>query len=110
MRLWVLALAPLAFHSGVVFAGPQAVGNLTTSEPGEPRPASLNFRLVQDADFDPAPVHHSGMIAQTRVMPNATIGVGILKAAPKKLGSGDWRQDSGAPRSRKAAVSFQLKF
>jgi hypothetical protein len=34
----------------------------------------------------------------------------LLRARPKKPGSGDWRLDSGAPRSRRAAVSILLKF
>lgn len=110
MRLLVLALVPIAVHSGAAWAGPQATGSFSISEPREPRAPRLNFRLVQDPDFDPAPVHHSGMIARTQVMPNGTLGIGLLKATPKKLGSGDWRPENGAPRSRKAAVSFQLKF
>lgn len=70
----------------------------------------LNLRIVRDPDFSPEPVHNSGMIAQTEVAPNATLGFGILKAAPKRPGTGDWRLEPGAPRSRKAAVSFDFRF
>ena len=66
--------------------------------------------MVQDPAFDPDPVHHSGIVGETEIAPNATIGIGLLRARPKKPGSGDWRLDSDAPRSRKAAVSIQLKF
>jgi hypothetical protein len=50
------------------------------------------------------------MIAETEVAPMTTLGVGILKGAPKDLGPLDWRLDPGAPRTRKAAVSFDFRF
>ena len=70
----------------------------------------LNLRLVRDPDLAPDPVRHSGMIAQTQIAPNATLGFGILKAAPKRPGPGEWRLDPAAPRSRKAAASFDFSF
>ena len=79
-------------------------------EPRSGNPPRLNFRLVEDPVFAPGPVHNSGMIAQTPVAPNASIGIGLLKAAPRKPGSGEYRQENGPTGSRKAAVRFVLKF
>ena len=107
MRIWVLALVLIPLHAGGAHAGPQPTG-LLAIPPQSNRP-NLNFRLVQDPEPSASPVHNSGMIAHTNVSPNAIIGVGLLKTAVKKPGSGEWRQDS-APRSRKAAVTFQLRF
>ena len=70
----------------------------------------LNFRLIEDPMFASTPIHNSGMIAQTPVAPNAMIGVGLLKASPRKPGSGEFRQENGANGSRKASVRFVLKF
>ena len=110
MRLRVLALVLVPLHSGGAIAGPTAAGSLIISDrPDTPR-ARLNFRLVQDAEPSTSPVHNSGMIAHTSVSRNAVIGVGLLKAAAKKPGSGEWRHEGAAPRSRKAAVTFQLRF
>jgi hypothetical protein len=55
-------------------------------------------------------VHNQGVIAQTEISPGATLGFGLLRASPKKLGSGDWHLDRGAPRSRKAAIQLQWRF
>jgi hypothetical protein len=55
-------------------------------------------------------VHNSGIIAQTEIAPGATLGLGLLRASPKKLGSGEWRLEPHAPRSRKAAIQLQWKF
>lgn len=89
-------------------AAPRHAPSVRDSAPlSKPR---LNLRIVRDPDFSPEPVHNSGMIAQTEVAPNATLGFGILKAAPKRPGTGDWRLEPGAPRSRKAAVSFDFRF
>jgi hypothetical protein len=70
----------------------------------------LAFRLVGDSASSSRRSHHAGMIAETEVAPMTTLGVGILKGAPKDLGPLDWRLDPGAPRTRKAAVSFDFRF
>jgi hypothetical protein len=106
--LVALALYPLL--AGGAHAGPLEIGAFSAVEPAKTHSPKLNLRLVEDAEPDPAPIHHSGMIAQSQIAPNATLGIGILKAFPKKLGSGDWRPEQGAPQSRKAAVTFRLKF
>lgn len=91
-------------------AGPQAGPGLLTGEARPHAKPTLNFRLVSDSEFDPGPVHNSGMVAQSQIAPNATVGIGLLKAAPKQPGSGDWKLDNGVRHSRKAAVSFRLRF
>lgn len=78
--------------------------------PRESETRTLKLRLIEDPVFSPGPVHNSGMIAQTPVAKNATVGVGLLRVAPRRLGSGEYRPDAGAPSSRKAAVRFTLKF
>ena len=71
---------------------------------------NLSLQIIEDPAVGQEPIHNSGMIAQTQVMPGGVLGVGILKAAPNKFGAGEWRADPGAPRSRKAAVTFKLRF
>jgi hypothetical protein len=96
--------------AGQAHAGPQDHPLTGAAQPDGRFHRGIGFRLVQDPAFDPDPVHHSGIVGETEIAPNATIGIGLLRARPKKPGSGDWRLDSGAPRSRKAAVSILLKF
>jgi hypothetical protein len=107
--LTAVAMGTLALV-GRADAAPRHSGPLTIRDvPTTPQPR-LNFRLVRDPDLAPDPVRHSGMIATTEIAPNATLGFGILKAAPKRPGPGEWRLEPGAPRSRKAAVSFDFRF
>lgn len=90
-------------------ADPQPVRPFKTSQPESHAHRSVSFRLVADREFDPAPVHHSGIIGQTAVAPNASIGIGLLSSRPKKP-SGNWTLDNGPRSSRKTTVSFLLKF
>ena len=103
---WMLMpLAAVPAHSA-----PLSQGSIIVPEPKSERPAFLKFRIVEDPVFAATPLHNSGMIAQTPVAPNATIGVGLLKVSPRRAGSGEFRQERGTPASRKAAVRFVLKF
>lgn len=110
MRHGFLVLASAIVIAGQAHAGPQAGPSLSAPRADKHAHRAIGFRLVEDPIFDPDPVHHSGIVGQTEIAPNATLGIGLLKAKSKKPGSGDWRLDSGAPRSRKAAVSLTLKF
>ena len=83
---------------------------IVVPEPKAERLPGLKFRIIEDPVFAPTPVHNSGMIAQTPVAPNASIGFGLLKASPRKPGSGEYRLENGEKGSRKAAVRFVLKF
>lgn len=103
---WILVpLAAFPAHSA-----PLQVNPIVVPEPRSERTPRFNFRIVEDPVFAPGPIHHSGMIAQTPVAPNASLGFGLLKVAPRKPGSGEFRQEHGATGSRKAAVRFTLKF
>jgi hypothetical protein len=110
VKYGLIAVALGMVLAGAAHAGPQSGPGLMRGEPKAHSRPTLNFRLVSDSEFDPDPVHHSGMVAQSEIGPNATVGIGLLKAAPKKPGSGDWKLDNGIRHSRKAAVSFRLKF
>lgn len=110
MRHGFIVLASAMVAAGQAHGEPHPQALLSTPGPDRHAHRSVGFRLVQDSPFDPDPVYHSGIVGQTEIAPNTTIGVGLLRARPKKPGSGDWRFDSGAPRSRKAAVSIMLKF
>ena len=71
---------------------------------------ALNFRLIDEPRFSAKPIHDAGMIAQTQVLPNAALGVGLFKSTQRKPDAGEWRTDARATGSRKAAVRFLFKF
>ena len=103
----------MALGLGLLAAAPAHAGPLLISSPLADPPAHhrhVNLRIIQDRLTDESPIHNSGMIAQKSISSNATLGVGLFRMAPKKLGSGDWRLDGPAPKSRRAAVSFVVKF
>ena len=103
---WILVpLAGVPAHSA-----PLSQGSIVVPEPKPERRSVLKFRIIEDAVFAATPLHNSGMIAQTPVTPNATIGIGLLRVSPRRAGSGEFRQETGAQGSRKAAVRFVLKF
>jgi len=104
VAIWFGLIAAVPVH-----AGPTSV-LMPQSDTPERKSRPLNLRLVEDRSNDPSPIHNSGMIVQQTVAPNAFLGVGVFKMAPKKLGSGDYRADGTAPKSRRAAVSFLFKF
>lgn len=102
----------VAFAAGMAVAGAAQAGPLRNSlfiaDALPPASPTLGFTLVQDSLFDPAPVHHSGLVTRTDIAPNATLGLGLIKSSPKSP-SGEWNRD-GAHRSRKGLISFLLKF
>ena len=108
MKRALFAFILVAAMAGGAHAGPLRASLLTTEPLRHARPA-WGFTLVQDSQFDPDPVHHSGIVTRAEVAPNATVGLGMLRSAPKRP-SGDWKAESGSPRSRKGLVSFLLKF
>jgi hypothetical protein len=91
-------------------AGAKALDFHALPAPEKHHNRNFSVQIIEDPVVDQKPVHNSGMVAQTQVMPGGVLGVGILKAAPNKFGAGEWRADPGAPRSRKAAVTFKLRF
>lgn len=71
----------------------------------------VNLRIVDDRlDPRPRPIRQSGMIAQTQLLPNTTVGFGILKVSKSKVGSPDWRIDSRGGSSKRPAVTFEFRF
>ena len=109
MKRGLIVFASAMTLAGAAHAGPRPFPLLTMTQPKSHASRSVSFRLVQDPQFDPAPVYHWGIVAQTDVAPNATVGIGLLRANPKKL-SGDWNTDRGAPRSRSTKIDFLLRF
>lgn len=103
-----LILAPIAAEPA--HTAPLSVDSIIVPEPNAERLPGLKFRIIEDPVFAPNPVHNSGMIAQTPVAPNASIGIGLLKASPRKSGTGEFRPEPRTQGSRKAAVRFILKF
>jgi hypothetical protein len=85
---------------------------LSLAAPKGPQPPRLNFRLVADGNgvdrLTQEPLRRSGMIASTEVAPNASLGFGFVRSSPKR--SSEMQPGLRATGSRKAAVSFQLKF
>jgi len=71
---------------------------------------TIDLRLVQDPEFGPTPIAHSGLIGETAVAPNATLGFGLLSVSPRRPSSGEWRYDPRAGHRKKASVRFLLKF
>ena len=108
MKHGLIVFASAMTLAGAAHAGPRPFP-LSVTQPKSHAPRTVSFRLVQDAQFDPAPVYHWGIVAQADVAPNATVGIGLLRAKPKKL-SGDWDTNSGASHSRSAKVDFLLRF
>jgi hypothetical protein len=78
--------------------------------PAPSHPRSFDFRLVHDPEFDSTPVRNSGLIGQTELAPNASLGFGLLNVSSRRLSSGEWRYDARGARSKKASVRFVLKF
>ena len=109
MKLLLVVSGLSSLAATAAYAGPVAIPS-PLAEPSHAHRRPVNLRLVQDRVSEPGPIHVSGMIAQRAIGPNAILGVGLFKMAPKKLGSGDWRVDGTQPKSRKAAVSFIVKF
>ena len=110
MNRWFAALIFAPIAAGPAYSASLPLSSIGVPEPKVERLPALKFRIVEDPVFAPGPTHNSGMIAHTPVAPNASIGVGLLKASPRKLGTGEFRQENGPPGSRKAAVRFVLKF
>ena len=107
MRYWPLAfLFPLAAVQAHAGESP-AASQLSVQDALPEKSPAFNIRLVGDRQNRSARVGDAGMIASTNVAPNATLGIGLLKTAPRK--SNDWRLGTRYS-PRKAAVNFQLKF
>ena len=105
----LIVFASAAALAGGAHAGPRPFPFLGATQAKSHAPRTVSFRLVQDPQYDPDPVYHWGVAAQAEVAPNAMLGIGLLRARPKKL-SGDWNTDSGASHSRSTKIDFLLRF
>ena len=110
MTRWLVAFALSAAIAAQADAQSAPIGALLTKEAEAAPKPKVDFRLVRDPDFDSTPVHQSGVIAQTHVSENATLGIGMLRVTPRQPVTGEWRNLPPNLRSKKAAVKFTLKF
>lgn len=112
MNRWFAAALIAALTSAVpAYSAPLAELSTKVPESRPGHPKGLKFRLVEDPTYATSgPIHNSGMIAQTPVGSNGSLGIGLLRAAPRRPGSGEYRPEAGTTGSRKAAVRFTLKF
>ena len=98
-----LGLAPSAAQAMDSYRGPPA----QVEQPNSPR---VNFRIIQDNLYGARSTRWSGMIASTEVAPRTIVGVGIIKAPSRRSNTPDWRIDSRASASRRAALTVQFRF
>ncbi len=70
----------------------------------------LDLRLSEELGSRQRLTFSPGMILRRDLAPNAAIGLGLASMYGKKKASGDSRADSRPGRSRRPAVTFQLKF
>ena len=112
MNRWFAAAFIAALTSAIpAYSAPVALLSTKVPEPRSDHSKVLKFRLVEDPAFaTSSPIHNSGMIAQTPVGSNGSLGIGLLRAVPRRPGSGEYRPEAGTTGSRKAAVRFALKF
>jgi hypothetical protein len=112
LTLRLIALALCTLVAGTAHSAELNSVPLSLSQPPTAPSPRLDFRLVADqAGLDritQEPLRRSGMIASTEVAPNATLGFGLVRSTPKRMS--DLRPGPRGSGSRKAAVSFQLKF
>ena len=109
MRLWLIVLgllAPATAGQAQMLADKSLIPRDDTSS----TPRIPNLRLIEQPEFGPTPIRQSGMIVDTQVTTNGTLGVGLFKVTQRKPNGGEWRAESRAPSSRKLGVSFKLRF
>ena len=110
MRLWLIVLGCLLTPATAGQAQMLAGKPLIPRDDTDSTPRVPNLRLIQQPEFGPTPIRQSGMILDTQVTSNGTLGVGLFKVTPRKPNGGEWRAESRAPSSRKLGVSFKLRF
>ena len=104
--LAVAAVLPLtvatAAHAQMKGLAPADVANVARSH-------VLDLRISQQRGFDRPPALVNGMLIQQGVAPNASVGLGLANMYGRKKGS-NLRIGDQPTRSKKPAVSFNLKF
>jgi hypothetical protein len=108
MTRWLTFLACMTLPAGA--AGAQHMSSLVRPLDDTAKTAPHpNFRILAPVPLDPGPIRQSGMVVDTSVAPNATLGLGLFSVT-KKRGFADWRPDTSAPKSRKVGVGFKMRF
>jgi hypothetical protein len=109
MQRWLIAGAVATLASGSAGAGPMP--SLTAPlQPLHRASHRPDLRLVQQVDFSPSRIRQSGMIADTAVLPNARLGLGLFSVSRNRRGANDARIDGRPAKSRKLGVSFRMRF
>src|SRR5438067_11338388 len=98
MKRWLMIIGLWQLLETQAEAAPKVAGPPAVVRPQPIHSRSPNLRLVDEPISGPSSIQHAGMIANTDVAPNAILGVGVLKGAPKSFGSGEMRAD-GRTRS-----------
>ena len=109
MWRWLIAGTIAALVSAGAHAGPMP-GLTAPLHQDNRHSRHPDLRLVQQADFGPARLRHSGMIADAVVAPNARLGIGLYNVTRSRSRGFDARIDGRPMKSRKLGVSFRLGF
>jgi hypothetical protein len=109
MQLWLVSagLSPLLFAAGV--ANAQVFPNSRDAQATHSKAPTLNLRISQTYQFEPFVRSEKGIIAETDVMPNTRVGIGIVTITSRRPGATS-RFDGRPDHSRKPAVTFVWKF
>jgi len=107
MHLWLLiaAAAQAASANGAAMKGlaPVVAGPVATAR-------ALNLRLNQELQDSATLPVIGGMIVQHGIAPNAAVGLDLSGHSERRKAGFDVRDNPQPKRSRKAAVTFLLKF
>ncbi|HEX6604865.1 MAG TPA: hypothetical protein VF027_08310 [Sphingomicrobium sp.] len=96
--------------AGAAPAAPILTVPLAPVQPHRFSPRAPELRIVRPpAAFDASPIRQTGMIADTAVMPNGRIGLGLFSVTRRSSPS-EIKPDGRAPKSRKVGLSFRLRF
>ena len=109
MQLWLVSAGLLPLLSVAAVANAQVFPNPPDAQTAHSRTRTLNLRISQTYQFEPFVRSEKGIIAETDVMPNTLVGVGMVTITSRKPGATS-RFDGRPDRSRKPAVTFVWKF
>ena len=109
MMLWLLAFGAGLFAVSASAAGPLPTTlSIPSEQPSTAR--SFNLWLVQQPAIDPAPVHQSGMIAETGIADDLRLGLGLFSARRNNRNIFEQKLDSRPKASRKVGLSLRWRF
>ena len=108
MRIWLAVAAWLPLLVATA-AHAQIKGLAAPEVAGVAKSRELDLRVSQQQGFDHPLPFVQGMIAQQKLAPNASVGLGLANMYGRKKGVTPCAGDPPA-RAKKPAVSFVLKF